>query len=103
MHCSASGKSPSRTTVLPSGQSGRTLCQSLLDPATINALLLRRRSFAKRYLPPVLRGDILYSIVVDNDNNCYNGGSGGIVFLGRIRRETVADPYDGDDHNVVLL
>ena len=43
------------------------------------------------------------STVVDNDNNCYNGGSGGIVFLGRIRRETVADPYDGDDHNVVLL
>ena len=84
---------------MPSGQSGRTLCQSLLDPATINALLLRRRSFAKRYLPPVLRGDILYSTVVDNDNNCYNDGSGGIVFLGRIRRETVADPYDGDDHD----
>ena len=86
--------------MLPSGQSGRTLCQSLLDPATINALLLRRRSFAKRYPPPVLRGDILYSTVVDNNNNCYNGG---IVFLGRIRRETVADSYDGDDHNVVLL
>ena len=85
--------------MLPSGQSGRTLCQSLLDPATINALLLRRRSFAKRYPPPVLRGDILYSTVVDNTNNCYNGGSGGIVFLGRIRRETVAAPYDGDDHD----
>ena len=34
--------------------------------------------------------------MVDNNNNCYNGG---IVFLGRIRRETVAAPYDGDDHD----